>query len=113
MVFIIANLFFLRKSFTTLINTSYSMKNGAEAPETNNRDSGVLSDPLSFIHSGYFIWGEAYLYSRGNNGLYWSLRSANTIVSNGLDFSSVGMYSQSGSARGYGFAVRLLRPLLQ
>ena len=89
------------KSFITLINTSYSMKN-----EGDERDSGVLSNPLSFLRSGSFGWSFAGLSNRGGGGDYWSLRSANTTNSNNLYFSNTYLTPQNYSSRGNGLAVR-------
>ena len=89
------------KSFTTLINTSYSMKNSE-----NERDSGVLSNPLSFLRSGSFGWSFAGLSNRGGGGDYGSLRSANTTNSNNLYFSNTYLTPQNYSSRGNGLAVR-------
>ena len=91
------------KSFTTLINTSYSMKNSSEESST---DSGVLSSPLSFLRSGYLYWNDAGLNARGGSGRYWSLRSAGTTYSYSLGFGNTYLYPQSNDNRGYGFAVR-------
>ena len=93
------------KSFTNLINTSYSMKNCTSNCESN-QDSGILSNPLSFLRSGYFHWSDADLYSRGGGGFYWSLRSANTTYSSSLLFYDTYLYPQYSYARGNGFAVR-------
>ena len=74
--------------------------------EGDERDSGVLSDPLSFLRSGVFYWSATSLYVRGDSGRYWSLRSANTTGSSGLHFSNTYLGPQDSSSRGYGFAVR-------
>ena len=72
----------------------------------SNTDSGLLSNPLSFLRSGSFAWYYAGQYGRGGNGYYWSLRSASTTGSNTLGFSSTYLYPQYSSNRGDGFAVR-------
>ena len=94
------------KSFTTLINTSYSMKNGWNTSETSF-DSGVLSNPISFLRSGYFSWHSVGLNSRGGSGHYWSLRSYSTTYSIYLYFYNTDLYPQVGNNRGDGFAVQL------
>ena len=77
--------------------------------EGEERDSGLLSSPLSFLRSGLFYWGLAGLGNRGGVGYYWSLRSANTTVSNNLYFNSTDLFPQSNGHRGYGFAVRCVK----
>ena len=79
--------------------------------EEDNRDSGVLSSPLSFLRSGVFGWRVADLSSRGGGGYYWSLRSANTTYSNYLYFSNTFLNPQDIGNRGYGFAVRCVQIL--
>ena len=80
------------------------MKNVTEA----DRDSGLLSNPLSLLHSGFFYWNEAILGSRGSGGLYWSLRSSSTATANLLGFSNTGLLPQDGNVHGFGFAVRFV-----
>ena len=72
----------------------------------NERDAGVLSNPLSFLRSGRFYWGDASLGDRGGYGNYWFLRSTNTAGSNDLYFNSTSLNPQDGSYHAYGFAVR-------
>ena len=100
----------LSKSFTNLINTSYSMKNNTTWTGDNS-DTGPLSNPLSFLRNGYFSWGDAGLYVRGSGGYYWSLRSADTARSNFLSFYSTYLYPQNNYDRGGGFAVRCVQIL--
>ena len=88
------------KSFTTLINTSYSMKNSE-----NERDAGVLSNPLSILRSGFYYWPDAGRRDYGVAGYYWSLRSASATYSGNLLFYNTNLAPQNGSTRGYGFAV--------
>ena len=98
------------KSFTTLINTSYSMKDYNQTSE-DNQDSGLLSNPLSFLRNGYFYWVNAGLANRGGYGYYWSLRSTTKISSNSLLFYGTRLYLQYGSNRGMGYAVRCIQIL--
>ena len=93
------------KSFTTLINTSYSMKNTSQALETNDRDSGVLSSPLSFVHSGRYSYSDSTLIFRGGNGNFWSLRSYSVTPSHDLGVYSASLNPQDNTNRGMGFAV--------
>ena len=82
------------------------MKNNGETTE-NNRDSGLLSNPLSFLRNGgYFAWYDIGIYDRGGRGYYWSLRSTSTTLSNYLDFYSSSLNSLLYYDRGSGFAVR-------
>ena len=74
--------------------------------EKDERDSGVMSSPLFFLRSGFFQWNGASPYDRGGHGYYWSLRSANTTISNSLYFYGTTLSPQSNSSRGNGFAVR-------
>ena len=79
--------------------------------EGEERESGLLSNPLSFLRSGYFAWVSASLGNRGGYGYYWSLRSANTTYSNSLRFSSTLLNPQNSNDRGSGFAVRCVQIL--
>ena len=81
------------------------MKNNSQTSE-DNRDSGLLSSPLSFLRSGYFYWGNAGLNDRGGSGNYWSLRSNSTTNSYYLYFNNTGLNPQYSNNRGNGFAVR-------
>ena len=81
------------------------MKNSGQTQE-DNRDSGVISSPLSFLRSGDFDYASAGQGNRSAAGLYWSLRSANTTYSNYLLFGDTGLVPQYNFYRGYGFAVR-------
>ena len=86
------------------------MKNDGQTTE-NDRDSGVLSSPLSFLHSGYFYWNSAGRGNRDSYGRYWSPRSTGITVSNSLGFSNAFLSSQNYNDRGYGFAVRCVQIL--
>ena len=92
------------KSFTTLINTSYSMKSEGSA-----RDSGVLSSPLSLLRSGYYSCLYANLVNRNAFGYYWLLRSSSTTYSYNLVFSNQFLIPRNTYARGDGFAVRCVK----
>ena len=81
------------------------MKNNGQTTE-NNPDSGILSNPLSFPHSGYVYVIDAGLHNRGYYGLYWSLHSIDTTASYGLFFHTTGLHPQNYDYRGFGFAVR-------
>ena len=93
------------KSFTTLVNTSYSMKNNIQTTE-NNRDSGVLPTPLSFVHGGVIYWDNAGMSARGDYGRYWSLRSASNDYSYYLAFLNTDLNPLGVNSRGIGIAVR-------
>ena len=81
------------------------MKNYNQTSE-DNQDSGVLSNPLSFIRNGLYYW-DGGLGPRGSYGYYWSLRSVNTTVSNRLFFGNTSLSPQGNDGRGYGFAACL------
>ena len=98
------------KSFTILINTSYSMKNNGETTE-NSRDAGLLSDPLSFLRNGLFYWSGAELGGRGGDSYYWSLQSYSIALSFNLSFSNAGLSPLGSGVRGNGFAVRCIQIL--
>ena len=83
------------------------MKNNGQTTE-NNRDSGALSDPLSFLRSGNFLWTDAALFNHGSEGLYWSVRSSSTQHSYSLRLSNSDLSFEYGASRGNGFAVRPL-----
>ena len=84
------------------------MKNNGDTTE-DNRDSGILSNPLSFLRSGIFYWSSADPYDRGGSGYYWSLRSATTTHSCNLNFGSTGLNPQNLNDRGNGYAVRCVK----
>ena len=72
-----------------------------------SRDSGVLSNPLSFLRSGYFEWSVAGLLNRSGSGDYWLLRSTDITYSYGLYFGDTYLFPQGYDNRhGNGFAVR-------
>ena len=78
----------------------------------NHRDSGVLSNPLSFRRSGRFGWGSAGLNNlRGSYGNYWSLHSAGTTGSFCLYFNNSYLSSKDISDHGLGFVVRWVATL--
>ena len=83
------------------------MENNSQTSE-DNRDSGLLSSPLSFLRSGLFYWSVAGLNSRGGSGdgYYWFLRSYSTTFSSNLYFHNTNLNPQSSNYRGNGFAVR-------
>ena len=81
------------------------MKSTAETAEAD-KDSGLLSNPLSFIHSGYFRWEYSSLLYLGVVGGYWSLRSGDFTGSDVLYFYNADMGTQRWAQHGWGFAVR-------
>ena len=81
------------------------MNNNGETAE-DNRDSGVLSNPLSFLHSGSFVWYGASLNLRGSYGFYWLLQSTNTTYSGYLRLDDKYLSPLNGNDRANGFAVR-------
>ena len=83
------------------------MKNTTQTPEADNKDSGLLSNPLSSLRSGFFRLNNAGLADRGNLGYYWSLRSVNTTNSNGLLFGTASLYPLVNDIHGNGYAMRL------
>ena len=98
------------KSFTTLINTSYSMKNDTQITE-NDIDAGALSNPLSFLRSGRFVWRDADLYYRGGSSAFWTLRSVGTTNSNYFFTSKDYLDPLYSLQRGAGMAVRCVQIL--
>ena len=92
------------KSFTTLINTSYSMKNGYD--KEDNMDSGVLSNPLTFVHGGRISWNKADVEVRDFYGIYWILRSDDKLYSNYFNHFDTGVNPQNSGSHGAGFVVR-------
>ena len=79
------------------------MKSGNEGSST---DSGVLSNPLSFLHGGSSNWSSADLGLRGHYGYYWSLGSGNTTGSYNLIFRGTALNPQYNTNHGSGFAMR-------
>ena len=84
------------------------MKNSGETTE-DNKDSGLLSSPLFFIHSGSYSWHGANALNRGGNGFFWLLSSANTTYSYDLYFSSNYLRSPDNDPHGVGLAVRYVK----
>ena len=80
------------------------MKNEGEA-----RDSGVLSNPLSFLRSGRFNWDSTHLDNRNDYGFYWTLRSSDTVTANDLDLRDDFLFAQFGIQLGNGLAVRCVK----
>ena len=74
--------------------------------DSDSRESGVLSNPLSFLHNGFFNWNSAGLTARGSYGYYWSLRSYSNASSSDLGFGNTDLGPQYSDSRGYGMAVR-------
>ena len=89
------------------------MKGTTQAPEANSKESGMLSNPLSFLRSGSFNWYYAGLVSRGVYGDYWSLRSYSTTDSNELYLGNTSLNPYANDHRGFGYAVRCESILLQ
>ena len=81
------------------------MKNNGQTTE-NNRDSGILSSPISFLHSGRYTWDNATLHDRGAFSLYELSRSNNTTNSNLLYTGYTYLETQAQINRGHGFAAR-------
>ena len=69
-------------------------------------DSILLSQPLSFLRSGYYNWQAASRNYRGSNGYYWESRISSVASAGSLYFNSSLLNPRSSSDRGYGFSVR-------
>ena len=86
--------------------------NSGQTSEVDDKDSGVLSRPLSFNRSGVLRWYNASPSLRSDEGDYWSLRTYSTTSSGSLYFNhGTGLAPQDNSAHGYGFAVRCVTTL--
>ena len=81
------------------------MKDTEQAPEADDIDSGVLSNPLSFPRSGFIYWVDNTSRDRNHGGYYWSLQSYSTINSNSLYFYINRLYPKTHNLHGNGFAV--------
>ena len=81
------------------------MKNYGQTSE-DNQDSGILSNPISFLLNGEYVWHYAGINGRGNGGNSWSLRSTNTISSFVLGLGPAYLNPQSYNFHGFGYAVR-------
>ena len=79
------------------------MKNNTQTTE-NNRDSGVLSNPISFLRSGNLYWSGAFPNNRGEYGYYWLPSSYSDIYANYLRFDNTNLNPQGIDPRGFGFA---------
>ena len=71
----------------------------------DNQDSGILSNPISLLRNGYFIWNGGGPGVHGVAGYYWYLRSADTIYSSYLYFMNTTMEPRGYGHHGNGFAV--------
>ena len=69
-------------------------------------DSILLSQPLSFLRSGYYYWQTASRYNRGSSGSYWESRIGSVTYANSLYFYSSYLNPQDNDSRGDGFSVR-------
>ena len=76
--------------------------------EGGERDSGVLSNPLSFVRAGFYRWNSSAIDARTSYGDFWLLRSRNENESNTLNISSTDLRLQHYYDRSFGFAVRSL-----
>ena len=74
-------------------------------------DSGILSTPLSFLHSGYLGWEVADLYARGVHSNYWTLRSESATFSSILYSNNISLVPQTRAYQGNGDAVRCVATL--
>lgn len=91
------------KSFQNLMATTYGMPTGGGL---TNGDSGVQAEPLAFLRSGFYGWGNGGLYNRGGGGNFWSSHTYSTYGSHYLYFGSTYLGPQGGGGKGNGFAVR-------
>ena len=92
------------KTFTTLINTSYSMKGTGQTSESN-MDSGLLSNPLSFLRSTEYTSENAKVNTE-QLGRSWTSESRDETLSYPLVFGYNHLYKTAYVSRGLGFAVR-------
>ena len=69
-------------------------------------DSILLSQPLSFLRSGYYYWQAASRNARGSYGYYWESRIYSVTSAYNLNFYSSNLTPQNNSNRGSGFSVR-------
>ena len=74
--------------------------------EASSTDSGVLSNPFSFLHSGDFGFGSGGPYGRNSDGYYWTMDSQSKRYSYSLRAVEAEVAPQYPIYRGYGFAVR-------
>ena len=96
------------KSYYNLIVRVYGGNNRPYANRLDGTlaDSILLSQPLSFLRSGYYHWQTASRNYRGSDGRYWESRIASVTLANYLYFYSSSLNPQYGNFRGYGFSVR-------
>ena len=85
----------------------YDLMTNIYRPSGANKDTMVLSVPLSFLRAGYYNYSGSpgYLASYGG---YWSFRRNGATIARTLYFDSAGIYLQNDTYRGYGFSLRCL-----
>ena len=81
------------------------MKDNNQTSE-DNRDSGILSSPISILRSGLLGWNHSSAEGRGIYGLYWSPRSYTTTYAYDLYFHNLSINFNSVDTHGMGQAVR-------
>ena len=86
------------------------MKNPSEE---NNRDSGILSNPLSFVRNGMYDWGGGIDYARSTRGYYALPHSQSINYSSMFYFHNTNLDPKSGGSRGSSFVVRCTSTRLQ
>ena len=69
-------------------------------------DSGILSEPFAFPHSGAYNWNSTSLGNRSSYGNYWTSHAYSTTRSHYQAFGSTIFGPQNGNNKGYGVAVR-------
>ena len=71
-----------------------------------NADTPLLSFPLSFLRSGYYLYSNGGLGGRGSRGTFWSSFASSPAHSRSLYFGSTYLSPQNDYNKGNGFAVR-------
>ena len=69
-------------------------------------DSGILSEPFVFSHSGSYNWSSTGLNGRSSLGHYWSSPTYSAAGSSCQSFHSIYLSPKNGNLKGFGYAVR-------
>ena len=94
------------KSYVEMLKL-YSNRNGNTSDLTQG-DTVAMLTQLAFLRSGDYNYSSGSLSNRTSYGYYWSGHYYSVTDSHLLYFGSTVLNPQSGSGRGYGFALRCL-----
>ncbi len=64
--------------------------------------------PLSYVFSGYYYWGNGYLYYQDSSGGWWSTAANGDSNAYSLAMNSSNLYLQGSNGKARGFALRCI-----